>query len=189
MISSSTLAKKLMEGDEGYNSDPTLGDKVHVLVCVVPVDTVALLSDEMVKKMKEVRMEARELGECTTMFPLLLYESKYQETISILIRFLHRQEFPNWLFSPELIKPVPRLKRTEAISTRASTWRKRYILEFLHNVIFQHICHVCSLLYDYWSTCCYFDLGWRIPPEAGHSNELHLPCEELHWGNWVKWPN
>lgn len=55
-----------MEGDIGYNSHPTVEDKVHVLVCVVPVSSVSLLSDKIVKKMREVRLAASELGECTT---------------------------------------------------------------------------------------------------------------------------
>nr|BAK52806.1 microtubule aggregate protein homolog isotype-1 [Paralichthys olivaceus] len=51
----------LMEGDLGYNSHPTVEDKVHVLVCVVPVNSVSLLSDTIVKKMREVRLAASEL--------------------------------------------------------------------------------------------------------------------------------
>ncbi|XP_069380576.1 interferon-induced protein 44-like isoform X2 [Paralichthys olivaceus] len=51
----------LMEGDIGYNSHPTVEDKVHVLVCVVPVGSVSLLSDEIVMKMREVRLAASEL--------------------------------------------------------------------------------------------------------------------------------
>ncbi|XP_035036408.2 LOW QUALITY PROTEIN: interferon-induced protein 44 [Hippoglossus stenolepis] len=54
--------QELKEGVDGYNSDPTLEDKVHVLVCVVSADSVSWLSDEMVKKMREVRMAASELG-------------------------------------------------------------------------------------------------------------------------------
>ncbi|XP_034449256.1 interferon-induced protein 44-like isoform X1 [Hippoglossus hippoglossus] len=54
--------EKLMEGVDGYKLGRTLGDKVHVLVCVVSADTVSVLSDEMVKKMKEVRLAASELG-------------------------------------------------------------------------------------------------------------------------------
>ncbi|XP_060945499.1 interferon-induced protein 44-like [Limanda limanda] len=54
--------KELKEGDDGYNSDPTLEDKVHVLVCVVPADTVSRISDQMLKKMREVRLAASELG-------------------------------------------------------------------------------------------------------------------------------
>ncbi|XP_047199800.1 interferon-induced protein 44-like isoform X6 [Hippoglossus stenolepis] len=54
--------EKLMEGADGYKLGRTLEDKVHVLVCVVRADTVSVLSDEMVKKMKEVRLAASELG-------------------------------------------------------------------------------------------------------------------------------
>ncbi|XP_062264916.1 interferon-induced protein 44-like [Platichthys flesus] len=54
--------QELKEGVDGYNSDPTLGDKVHVLVCVIPVDSECLLSDKVVEKFKEVRLAASELG-------------------------------------------------------------------------------------------------------------------------------
>ncbi|XP_055366982.1 interferon-induced protein 44-like [Betta splendens] len=52
----------LNENDINYNPDPTLDDRVHVLVCVVPVGSVSILSDEVVKKMREVREAARDLG-------------------------------------------------------------------------------------------------------------------------------
>ncbi|XP_060946745.1 interferon-induced protein 44-like [Limanda limanda] len=54
--------KVLMEGDDGYKSYPTLEDKVHVMVCVVPADALSRLSDETVKKIREVRLAASELG-------------------------------------------------------------------------------------------------------------------------------
>ncbi|XP_062264917.1 interferon-induced protein 44-like [Platichthys flesus] len=53
--------QELTEDDDGYNSDPTLEDKVHVLVCVVHADAVSRLSDEMVKKIRKVREAASEL--------------------------------------------------------------------------------------------------------------------------------
>ncbi|XP_059203232.1 interferon-induced protein 44-like isoform X2 [Centropristis striata] len=55
-------SQKLTEGDEGYRSSPTLDDKVHVLVCVLPVGSVSLLSKEVVKKMREVRLAATNMG-------------------------------------------------------------------------------------------------------------------------------
>ncbi|CAB1420194.1 unnamed protein product [Pleuronectes platessa] len=53
--------QELTEGDDGYNSHPTLEDKVHVLVCVVAADAVSRLSAEMVKKIRKVRLAASEL--------------------------------------------------------------------------------------------------------------------------------
>ncbi|XP_071383971.1 interferon-induced protein 44-like [Centroberyx affinis] len=53
-----TLSKE----DQGYNSCPTLDDKVHVLVCVIPADTVSLLSDEVVGKMMDIRVAASNMG-------------------------------------------------------------------------------------------------------------------------------
>ncbi|XP_055367021.1 interferon-induced protein 44-like [Betta splendens] len=52
----------LNENDNSYNPAPTMDDRVHVLVYVVPVGSVSLLSEDMVKKMREVRMAARDLG-------------------------------------------------------------------------------------------------------------------------------
>ncbi|XP_078140601.1 interferon-induced protein 44-like isoform X1 [Centroberyx gerrardi] len=54
----STLSKE----DQGYNSCPTVDDKVHVLVCVIPADAVSLLSDEVVGKMRDIRLAASDMG-------------------------------------------------------------------------------------------------------------------------------
>uniref|UniRef100_UPI003AAB30E9 interferon-induced protein 44-like n=1 Tax=Centroberyx gerrardi TaxID=166262 RepID=UPI003AAB30E9 len=54
----STLSKE----DQGYNSCPTVDDKVHVLVCVIPADAVSLLSDEVVGKMRDISRTASDMG-------------------------------------------------------------------------------------------------------------------------------
>ncbi|KAG9330323.1 hypothetical protein JZ751_025685, partial [Albula glossodonta] len=51
----------LTEEDGDYNKTPSLGEKVHCLVTVVAADTVELMSDEMVKKLREIRLAARDL--------------------------------------------------------------------------------------------------------------------------------
>ncbi|KAK9534950.1 hypothetical protein VZT92_007363 [Zoarces viviparus] len=52
----------LQDTDKDYISCPTLKDRVHVLVCVIPTDSVSLISEEVVKKLREVRLAATELG-------------------------------------------------------------------------------------------------------------------------------
>ncbi|XP_065821062.1 interferon-induced protein 44-like [Labrus bergylta] len=52
----------LTKNNPGYNSNPSLDDKVHVLVCVVPVNSVSLLDDKVVQKLREVRLAASDLG-------------------------------------------------------------------------------------------------------------------------------
>ncbi|KAL7378446.1 hypothetical protein ABVT39_013861 [Epinephelus coioides] len=44
-----------------YRSSPTLSDRVQVLVCVIPADQLSIMSDKVVKKMREVRLAASEL--------------------------------------------------------------------------------------------------------------------------------
>ncbi|XP_039908650.1 interferon-induced protein 44-like isoform X3 [Simochromis diagramma] len=53
--------QQLNEGDLGYRSCPSLNDRVHVLVTVVPAGLVSLLSEEVVKKLRKVRLAASEM--------------------------------------------------------------------------------------------------------------------------------
>ncbi|XP_069004629.1 interferon-induced protein 44-like [Embiotoca jacksoni] len=50
------------QNDPGYNSTPTLDDRVHVLISVFPANTISLISDEVVKKLRDVRLVASEMG-------------------------------------------------------------------------------------------------------------------------------
>ncbi|XP_039466719.1 interferon-induced protein 44-like [Oreochromis aureus] len=52
----------LSEHDHEYNKDPTLNDKVHVLVSVIDANKVKLLSDDIIKQMRTVRFAARDMG-------------------------------------------------------------------------------------------------------------------------------
>ncbi|XP_070703320.1 interferon-induced protein 44-like isoform X2 [Pempheris klunzingeri] len=52
----------LTEKDQGYNSSPNLNDRVHVLVSVIAADSVSIMSDDVKRKMRDVRLAASEIG-------------------------------------------------------------------------------------------------------------------------------
>ncbi|XP_030641305.1 interferon-induced protein 44-like [Chanos chanos] len=52
----------LSEGDPGYNSSPSLKDKVHCLVSVLPGDKISLIDDTVIKKMRKIREKASDMG-------------------------------------------------------------------------------------------------------------------------------
>ncbi|XP_026196901.1 interferon-induced protein 44-like isoform X2 [Anabas testudineus] len=56
---------KLSVDDPFYNEAPTANDRVHLLVCVVPADKLPCMSDEVKKKIRDVRVEASRLGRVT----------------------------------------------------------------------------------------------------------------------------
>ncbi|XP_041859100.1 interferon-induced protein 44-like [Melanotaenia boesemani] len=53
--------RPLMEEDPFYNKHPSLDNKIHVLVSVVSATTLNIINDEVVEKMREVRLEASRL--------------------------------------------------------------------------------------------------------------------------------
>ncbi|XP_062293755.1 interferon-induced protein 44-like [Scomber scombrus] len=53
---------KLSDGDQYYNTEVNPNDEVQVLVCVIPADTVNLISKEVIRKIQEIREVASELG-------------------------------------------------------------------------------------------------------------------------------
>nr|XP_040045978.1 interferon-induced protein 44-like isoform X1 [Gasterosteus aculeatus aculeatus]XP_040045979.1 interferon-induced protein 44-like isoform X1 [Gasterosteus aculeatus aculeatus] len=65
---------EISEDDQYYNMSPTLEDKVHVLVCVVDGKTSNILNDESERKMRQIRLAARDLG-----IPVLAVLTKIDE--------------------------------------------------------------------------------------------------------------
>ncbi|KAI4902470.1 hypothetical protein NFI96_015573, partial [Prochilodus magdalenae] len=45
-----------------YIKDPSLDDKIHCLISILPADKISLMKDEVIRKMKDVRLAASKLG-------------------------------------------------------------------------------------------------------------------------------
>ncbi|KAI5086790.1 interferon-induced protein 44, partial [Silurus meridionalis] len=54
--------KPIEKGDLSYITNPSLKDKVHCLVSVLPGDRISFISDGVIQKMRDVREKARDLG-------------------------------------------------------------------------------------------------------------------------------
>ncbi|XP_036386698.1 interferon-induced protein 44-like [Megalops cyprinoides] len=52
----------LSENGPYYNKDPSLGDKVHCLVTVLPIDTLSLMPKEFFSKLRKIRLNASDMG-------------------------------------------------------------------------------------------------------------------------------
>ncbi|XP_062409869.1 uncharacterized protein LOC134100598 isoform X2 [Sardina pilchardus] len=52
----------LSERDRSYNHSPTVDDKVHCLVSVLPAHKISLMDDEVIRKMQYIREHASEMG-------------------------------------------------------------------------------------------------------------------------------
>ncbi|KAL7866152.1 hypothetical protein SRHO_G00113990 [Serrasalmus rhombeus] len=52
----------MSEDNRYYISDPTLNDKIHCLVSVIAADKITFMDDEVIQKMKTIRVEASKLG-------------------------------------------------------------------------------------------------------------------------------
>lgn len=58
--------RELTAENNDFNRTPSLSDKVHCLVFVLPADTITQIPDEINIKMKEILKKARELGESSS---------------------------------------------------------------------------------------------------------------------------
>lgn len=56
-------SQKLSEDDDFYNSTPSVNDRVHVLVYVVPANTSEPINKKVLEKIRAVRLKAKDLGE------------------------------------------------------------------------------------------------------------------------------
>ncbi|XP_075880194.1 interferon-induced protein 44-like isoform X4 [Nelusetta ayraudi] len=52
----------ITEDSQWYKKSPTKADRIHVLVSVFSADTASMLSEQVLKKLKDVRLEASQLG-------------------------------------------------------------------------------------------------------------------------------
>ncbi|XDV14627.1 hypothetical protein PO909_014849 [Leuciscus waleckii] len=52
----------ITEEDPKYKKSPTLKDRIHCLVAVLPADTVSMMNEGIIREMREVRKKARDLG-------------------------------------------------------------------------------------------------------------------------------
>ncbi|XP_031419560.1 uncharacterized protein LOC105892759 [Clupea harengus] len=70
-------AVSLCEDDPHYNSTPSLSDKVHCLVSVIPASKISLMDDTIIQKIKAVRRKASEMG-----VPQVVVMTQVDETCS-----------------------------------------------------------------------------------------------------------
>uniref|UniRef100_A0A8B9JHP6 G domain-containing protein n=1 Tax=Astyanax mexicanus TaxID=7994 RepID=A0A8B9JHP6_ASTMX len=69
----------MIKEDKRYISDPTLRDKIHCLVSVLPADKVTIMSDSVINKMKTVRAAASALG-----MPQMVFMTKVDEACPMI---------------------------------------------------------------------------------------------------------
>ncbi|XP_063067221.1 interferon-induced protein 44-like [Engraulis encrasicolus] len=53
--------KSCSDKDQGYNSYPTLADRIHCMICVIPSTTISMMEDDIIKKMRSVRAKAADM--------------------------------------------------------------------------------------------------------------------------------
>uniref|UniRef100_A0A8B9JH05 Ig-like domain-containing protein n=1 Tax=Astyanax mexicanus TaxID=7994 RepID=A0A8B9JH05_ASTMX len=71
-------ASPMSEDNKNYIEDPTMENKIHCLVSVVPADTIKLISESVIEKMRAVRKAASELG-----IPQMVFMTKVDMTCPV----------------------------------------------------------------------------------------------------------
>ncbi|XP_029996421.1 uncharacterized protein LOC115423642 [Sphaeramia orbicularis] len=115
----------LSRDDPYYNTNPSLNDKVHVLVCVVCADKVHLLDEDVMKKMRKVRLDASDMG-----IPQMAILTKIDEAcpeVDADLRNVYKSKYvkkQNWDPKPLLVMIWLRGLRSmqNSMGARASVW-------------------------------------------------------------------
>ncbi|XP_058624412.1 interferon-induced protein 44 isoform X1 [Onychostoma macrolepis] len=71
--------KRITEEDPKYNKNPTLKDRIHCLVAVLPANTISMMDDNIIRQMADVRKEARDLG-----IPQVIIMTKVDESCQLV---------------------------------------------------------------------------------------------------------
>uniref|UniRef100_A0A3B4G4G5 Interferon-induced protein 44-like n=1 Tax=Pundamilia nyererei TaxID=303518 RepID=A0A3B4G4G5_9CICH len=82
----------LSEHDHKYNKEPTLNDKVHVLVSVLDANKIKLMSDDIIKQMRTVRLAARDMG-----IPQMAILTKIDEACPEVKKYIRNVYKSTWL--------------------------------------------------------------------------------------------
>lgn len=53
----------MRENNKHYLKDPSLSDRMHCLVCIIPADKFGLMGNDFLEQFKTVSKEARDAGE------------------------------------------------------------------------------------------------------------------------------
>uniref|UniRef100_A0A8C2GA16 Si:dkeyp-75b4.9 n=1 Tax=Cyprinus carpio TaxID=7962 RepID=A0A8C2GA16_CYPCA len=74
--------KPITEEDPKYNKNPTLKDRIHCLVAVLPANTVSMMDEtslHIIRQMSDVRKKARDLG-----IPQVIIMTKVDESCPLV---------------------------------------------------------------------------------------------------------
>uniref|UniRef100_A0A8C1USR7 Si:dkeyp-75b4.9 n=1 Tax=Cyprinus carpio TaxID=7962 RepID=A0A8C1USR7_CYPCA len=71
--------KPITNEDPKYIKNPTLKDRIHCLVAVLPANTVSMMDDNIIRQMSDVRKEARDLG-----IPQVIIMTKVDESCPLV---------------------------------------------------------------------------------------------------------